>query len=169
VRANLQKLLTIPLNQEQDTKMLTTTSHTNAGQDSVLSSALLDQYRGRKNNLLGRLIDAYLQEAPTFYQNIRKASETGNLSDVRAYSHALKSCSYNLGATRLSKICQDLETAALENNAGVVAGLMQEIGPEWFEAEQALRTELFKTKQGSGAGTGDNQPGQSQGGDRSRR
>jgi HPt (histidine-containing phosphotransfer) domain-containing protein len=117
-----------------------------AGHTPVLKMELLDQFRGRKNNLLERLINAFLQEAPGFFQNIRKAGETGNLSDLRLNAHALKSCSYNLGAVRLSKICQDLETAAVEQNAGNLKSAMQQIGPEWFEAEQALIGELYTIK-----------------------
>ena len=123
------------------------TSDAGGGQPSVLNTALLDQYRGRKNNLLERLISAYLQEAPGFFQNLRKASECNEFNDLRLNAHALKSCSYNLGAVRLSKVCQDIESAAVGQDVGQIQSYMQVIGPEWFEAEQALRSELYRIKQ----------------------
>lgn len=114
-----------------------------AQSDTVLNAALLDQYRSRKSNLLERLITAYLDEAPKFFQNIRKAVETSDFAAARMNAHALKSCSYNLGAVRLSKVCQELETAAGGGNMAGVADLMHRMGPECFEVEEALKSQLF--------------------------
>ena len=124
--------------------MTATNSH-DAGNDQtpVLNQELLDQYRSRKSNLLERLIKAWLEEAPRFFDGIRQASAEKNLKDVRAHAHALKSCSNNLGAVRLAKTCQNLESAALSEDNSVVDEVMTQIGPEFFEAEQALRGELF--------------------------
>jgi HPt (histidine-containing phosphotransfer) domain-containing protein len=122
-----------------------------ASQASVLNKALLDQYKARKSNLLERLINAYLDEAPKFFQNIRTAAGSSDFDGVRMNAHALKSCSYNLGAVRLSKICQEMETAAFEKNAAQIQDSMSRIGPECFEAEQALRTELYQIKHPAGA------------------
>lgn len=116
-------------------------------QGPVLDMELLGQYRGRKNNLLGRLISAFLQEAPAFFQNIRSADECSDLNELRLNAHALKSCSYNLGAVRLSRICQEIESAAVNEDADGIKSSMARIGSEWFEAEQALRGELYKITQ----------------------
>jgi HPt (histidine-containing phosphotransfer) domain-containing protein len=118
---------------------------------SVLNKALLDQYKARKSNLLERLINAYLEEAPKFFQNIRSSAEASDFDGVRMNAHALKSCSYNLGAVRLSKVCQEMESAALEKDAALVQASVARIGPECFEAEQALRTELFQIKKPAAA------------------
>lgn len=114
---------------------------------AVLNKALLDQYRARKSNLLERLIAAYLDEAPRYFQNIRRAAEDVDLPQVRQQAHALKSCAGNLGATRLAKVCQELENAAIAGRQADVAATMLRIGPETFEAEQALRAELSSLRQ----------------------
>ena len=113
---------------------------------AVLNKSLLDQYRGRKNNLLERLIDAYLTQAPGLLQQLRKAAEQNDLKGMRAYSHALKSCGYNLGAIRVSKICQEIETAAALGDATIATEATARIACECFDAEQALRSELFELK-----------------------
>ncbi|MGH1419088.1 MAG: Hpt domain-containing protein [Hyphomicrobiaceae bacterium] len=115
-----------------------------SAQTPVLNKELLDQYRSRKSSLLERLISAWLEEAPRFFQEMRKAAEDDSLQGIRAQAHALKSCCNNLGASRLAGVCQNLETAALENDSSIVAQEMEKLGPEFFEAEQALRGELFK-------------------------
>lgn len=124
----------------------------NAGERDapVLNMALLDQYKARKNNLLERLINAYLEEAPRFHFDIKRAAKASRMDDLRAGAHALKSSSYNLGAARLSAICQQLETAALAGDAPNVEQALRRIGPECFEVEQALRSELLDLKETSG-------------------
>lgn len=119
---------------------------------SVLNAALLDQYRVRKNNLLERLINAYLEEAPRYHHAIRNAAERDQLDEIRSGAHALKSCSHNLGATRLSKVCQQLETGAIAHDMASVQAAMLRIGPECFDAEQALRSELLNLKRAAGVG-----------------
>ena len=114
--------------------------------EAVLNQTLLGQYRQRKTGLLERLIAAYLEEAPQFFQKIRGGAEVNNFDDIKLNAHALKSCSNNLGATRLARLCQAIENAASAGNAGEVADLMGQIGPECFEAEQALKGELYALK-----------------------
>lgn len=113
---------------------------------SILNTALLDQYRSRKSNLLERLINAYLEEAPKSFQALRKAVEAGDLEGVRMNAHALKSTSYNLGAMRLSKMCQEIEVSAARGNENAIADVMTRIGPECFDVEQALCSELYQLK-----------------------
>jgi HPt (histidine-containing phosphotransfer) domain-containing protein len=114
--------------------------------ETVLNENLLAQYRTRKTGLLERLIAAYLDEAPRFFQAVRQGDEANNFDAVKLNAHALKSCSYNLGATRLSKVCQAIENAANSKDADGIKSLLLKLGPECFEAEQALRAELFKLK-----------------------
>lgn len=116
--------------------------------EPVINEALIAQFRVRKSALLERLINAYLDEAPRFFQGIRSGVEAKDFDAVRLNSHALKSCSYNLGAVRLSKLCQAMENEALERNDANVARLMAALGPEKFEAEEALKGELMARRNG---------------------
>lgn len=112
----------------------------------VLNMTLLNQYKQRKNNLLERLINAYLEEAPKSFQALRKAVEASDYDAVRMSAHALKSTSYNLGAARLSKMCQQIELAAVERDEASIAEVMRRIGPECFDVEQALCGELYQLR-----------------------
>ena len=134
--------------------MQTMQSKTKTVEHGVLNLTLLEQYKSRKNNLLERLINAYLEEAPQSFQALRKAIEVGSYDGIRMHAHALKSTSYNLGASRLSKMCQELEVAAsARDNPGIV-DCVKRIGPECFEVEQALCTELYRLKSGPDAPNG---------------
>lgn len=112
----------------------------------TLNQDLLGQYRQRKSGLLERLIEAYLEEAPRFLKNIRQAVASGESANIKLNAHALKSCSYNVGASRLSKTCQAIENAAGGGKGDEIATLMEQIGPEFFEVEEALKTEMMSLK-----------------------
>lgn len=112
--------------------------------DPVLNTATLDQYAKRKMSLLERLAMAYLEEAPLFHTRIRDGMAAKDLDAVKLNSHALKSCSHNLGAIRLAKLAQEIETAAGNSDSLRLEILMEKLGPNCFEAEEALRGAMFK-------------------------
>ncbi len=71
------------------------------GDAGTLNQDLLAQYKQRRSGLFERLINAYLEEAPQFLKKIRDGAESNAFPDIKLNAHALKSCSYNLGAVRL--------------------------------------------------------------------
>ena len=107
--------------------------------EEVLNEALLDQYQKLKKGLLPRLISTYLEEAPNYFAKIRAGVEVDNFEEIYAGCHAMKSCSGNLGATQLSQICQDMESAAREKDKDKIVSLFAELGPSSFEVEEALK------------------------------
>lgn len=112
--------------------------------DPILNTDLLAQYRQRKSGLLARLIEAFLMECPAQFQSVRQAVESKDYNLVRMGAHTLKSGSHNLGATRLSAVCQEMENAAIDQDGEAVERIFGKLGPEFFEAEQALRGELAR-------------------------
>lgn len=116
------------------------------GAQPALNHAMLDAYAKRRTGLLERLINAYLDEAPRFHQLIRQGMDNDDLSLVKLNAHALKSSSHNLGATRLSKLCQEIELAADQNQSSPIGELVERLGPECFEVEEGLKTVLLQEK-----------------------
>jgi len=112
--------------------------------DPILNNDLLEQYRQRKSGLLARLIEAFLKEGQALFQSVRINVEKQDLKLVRMNAHTLKSASHNLGAVRLSAVCQEIEDAAINGETSAVEQLLAKLGPEFFEAEQALRGELAR-------------------------
>ncbi len=116
------------------------------GDAGTLNQDLLAQYKQRRSGLFERLINAYLEEAPQFLKKIRDGVASNEYAEVKLNSHALKSCSYNLGAVRLSKICQSVENAAVAEDQAQIGELLEKMGPEFFDVEEALKTELLMAK-----------------------
>lgn len=111
--------------------------------DPVLNPAVLQQYAQRKTGLLERLVTAWLEEAPVYHRNIRAGGVSQDFDLVKINAHSLKSSSSNLGAVRLSKLCQELESSASAKAVDDVTSLLEQLGPECFEAEEALKSAVF--------------------------
>ncbi len=117
--------------------------------DPVLNQELLNRYRRRSSSLLGRLIEAFLEECPTLFQNLRESVQLFDHELVRMNAHTLRSSSHNLGAVRLATLFQELEDASDARNEGLVARTKITLGSEFFAAEQALRGELVQEQRRS--------------------
>lgn len=113
----------------------------------TLDTARLDFYRKRRTGFLERLITAYLDEAPKYVNAIRSGLAESDFDALRIAAHTLKSSSANLGAVRLSELCQNIESAALSANTSEATQLISALGPEVFAAEQALRSVAYEQQQ----------------------
>ena len=112
--------------------------------DPVLDQTVLAQYAQRKTGLLERLVAAYLEETPGFHQELRNGAQAGNFDQVKFNAHVLKSSSSNLGAVRLSQLCQGLESSAVAQDSAEIDRLIEWLGPECFEVEEALKNLVLK-------------------------
>ncbi len=62
--------------------------------------------------LVCELIDLYLSDAPARISEIEDALERDDFELLERATHTLKSASANIGATKLSAMCAELETMA---------------------------------------------------------
>lgn len=90
--------------------------------DDVLDAgqlvSLADQVGDR--DLVGVLVRTYLDELDARSQSLQQAYAEQRRGDVEVVAHTLKSSSALLGATRLSRLCADVESTARQ---GDLAGL----------------------------------------------
>ena len=107
---------------------------------ALIDQEIVDRYCKRGPRMIGMLIDAFLQEAPKYFQDIRSGLDAQDYSIVRVSAHGLKSCSFNLGAVRLAEICQDIEDKASRGTDSEVEASVQLVGPTLFDTEEALKS-----------------------------
>lgn len=107
--------------------------------EHLIDDTIIDRYLQRGPKLIQILVDAYLSEAPGYFGSLRSALQSGDMAAVSAAAHGLKSSSYNLGAVRLAKLCQDVETLAGEGNANELTRAAEQVGPTLFDTEEALK------------------------------
>lgn len=70
------------------------------------------------------LREAYLKDAEHLLAQLRQAIATLDFTEIRFASHALKSSSALMGAQRLSQLCNQIESQALQQNASGLSVLV---------------------------------------------
>ena len=90
------------------------------------------------SNLLERIIDIYLIDAPNLLSGIQQALDEENADQVRQFAHSFKSSSANLGATILAGLCNQLEQIARSHSLDGAASLLVEIESSFIDVQQAL-------------------------------
>jgi len=63
-------------------------------------------------DLLEKIVDRFLKDAPRLVQSMREAAATANADALRRAAHTLKSNSATLGAIRLAQYCREIESRA---------------------------------------------------------
>jgi PAS domain S-box-containing protein len=96
--------------------------------------------RSGKANMVKRLIDSYLSDAPTLIRAIKQAAEADNRPDLARAAHTLKSSSANLGALGLSNLCGELELTARNAN-GDTRQLVADVESLYCSVQTALAAE----------------------------
>ncbi len=76
---------------------------------SELDREQLDRMQKTHPKLVMRLLETYLTHGPQAMQNLLAALVEEDVARLKMAAHSLKSSSANVGATRLSELCRDLE------------------------------------------------------------
>ncbi len=109
---------------------------------SPLDQATIDGLLGLgsdTDDVLGEIIELYVDDAPGRMDAMRDALETSNPETLASAAHALKSSSANVGAMRVRELCDALETIGRGGNIGDAPRLFLELEVEYGRARDALR------------------------------
>ena len=98
------------------------------------------QSRGNPG-LLKKIIGIYLLETPRLLRLLRDASDRGDAEGLRQAAHSLKSSSANLGATRLARICEEVEALARSEETSKARPLVARIENEYPAVRSTLEAE----------------------------
>ncbi|WP_088889481.1 PAS domain S-box protein [Leptolyngbya ohadii] len=100
------------------------------------------------DGMLSELIQMYLEDAPQRLQEIRTAIDCSDARALQQFSHALRSISVTVGAIRLGKLCEVLESNAKAQNLEGAASLAAQLAQEFLSVQAALQVlQLGKTIQ----------------------
>ena len=108
---------------------------------SGLDQSVIEPLRVGKPDLWKRLVGIYMQTTPESLVALEQAIADADASTVRSVAHTVKSASANLGATRLSDLCRQLEAAAQEARLDDSEALYARIRREFSNVSSALREE----------------------------
>jgi two-component system sensor histidine kinase/response regulator len=91
--------------------------------------------------LVGKVIDAYLADAPARLAQMHAATGANNADALRKAAHGMKSSSANVGAERLAALCKDLEMLGRNGTLEGASSLLKSADQELLRVLQALMDE----------------------------
>jgi len=91
--------------------------------------------------LLSELVEMFTHDAHTGLTALRKALEWGDADSVWQLAHSLKGSSGNLGAARVSNVCEELQRAGAAGRLEAVASLLEQLETEVERVSPLLRDE----------------------------
>ncbi len=94
------------------------------------------------SDLLSELAEMFLEEVPGQLGVMREAMEKGDAETVKRIAHTLKGSSGNMGATRMSRLCLDLENAG-ESNDLPAAALLETLEEEFDRVRAELSALVY--------------------------
>jgi len=109
----------------------------------VLDRQVLDQLSALLNpERLARAINFYLVESPKLIQKLKQAAAANDAPEIVRSAHSLKSSSANLGASVLSRYCEDIEASARRADAEEACKIFAKIETEYGCVQTALTAEF---------------------------
>ncbi len=112
------------------------------GAGPPLDAAVLETLRSLQEegepDILAELARMFLDDAALRLEELRRAIGEADAGKVRGVSHALKGSSGNMGATRVSEACADLEEAGESGDLAEAPRLLERLEEELGLARPAL-------------------------------
>jgi HPt (histidine-containing phosphotransfer) domain-containing protein len=93
-------------------------------------------------NLVGKVINIYLEESPKLLTCLRDAIPGGDTTAMTKAAHSLKSSSANVGASALATLCKELEALGRASSTENAPQLLSGIEAEFERVQVALTEEL---------------------------
>lgn len=98
----------------------------------------LREYSSEEQDLAEELIDLFLDDSPKQLMALRRALQDTDRGEVEKRSHRLKGSAGSIGAARLRKICEALESAAREGSEPTSAATDADVAAELEALREAL-------------------------------
>jgi HPt (histidine-containing phosphotransfer) domain-containing protein len=94
--------------------------------------------------LLAELAGMFLDDATSRLEELREAIGAGDAASVERVAHTLKGSSGNMGATRMSAICAELQDVGGSGDLARAAGLFEGLEEEFGRIRPALEAEMAR-------------------------
>jgi HPt (histidine-containing phosphotransfer) domain-containing protein len=120
-----------------------------AAPNSIVARALLhvdierfraDLREGGVEEMLGILLDTFVQDCPARLAALEQAVREGNPKTIESAAHAFKSGAGTVRATVLADGLREVEAAGRSGNLAAVAGLLEQIRTEYLAVLRELET-----------------------------
>jgi HPt (histidine-containing phosphotransfer) domain-containing protein len=96
--------------------------------------------------LLTELGHLFLEDVPSQLEALREAIEGGDAASVERVAHTLKGSCGNMGATRMSTICAELQDVGHSEELERAVVLVERLGAEFGRVRAALEAEVERSR-----------------------
>jgi HPt (histidine-containing phosphotransfer) domain-containing protein len=100
---------------------------------------------GTNQRFLSELIDIFLQESVERLSRLKEAVTKNEAEAVRRLAHTQRGASMNLGAQRLARLCDELETSNGSEPQAMLE-MIDRIEREFVQVNRALESERFPSR-----------------------
>jgi len=108
----------------------------------MLDRGIVAELREVMEDGFDELVETYLNNSPELMEALQRAAEAGDVKALVASAHSLKSSSANMGATELTSLAGQVETAARLENLEVALSAYRKMPAVYIATSAALRFEL---------------------------
>jgi CheY-like chemotaxis protein/HPt (histidine-containing phosphotransfer) domain-containing protein len=116
--------------------------------DDVVDRAALDGLRALQSagapGLLEKVLDSFLEDTPHQLADLRHAAQVGDAVRLTKLAHKLKGSVSNFGASRMVRVCTELETLGKNGDVGIAPQLLSDLDRQFDLASTVLRSEIAK-------------------------
>ncbi len=91
--------------------------------------------------LLADLIDTFVEDSPGHLAQLEQAASEGDAAGLKQAAHRYRSSVANLGASRMSAICAELERVGESGHTEAAADLLAQLGQEYERVIPALHAQ----------------------------
>ena len=120
-----------------------------SGDAASIDEGVLDQMRQLQSeeepDFLASLIDLFLEDARSHLKALREAVARSDARQLADKSHSLKSSCGNLGAKKMTAICNTIEALGRANSVEGAAALVAQLEEEFSRVRRALEAEKRKS------------------------
>jgi two-component system, sensor histidine kinase and response regulator len=102
--------------------------------EAVIDDARMRTFRDDYPDIVGQLLDLFLNSTPPLLDELREAVDAGDDDGLRRTAHKLKGSCQNIGATFMATLCRSIETGD-----GDVAATVAELDSALALTETAIR------------------------------
>jgi len=114
--------------------------------DRSVLARLLELQEVGEPDILKELIELFLNDVPPQLVALNEAGEAGDAHSVGRIAHTLKGSSGNMGATRMTAICSELEDVGASGDLSRAPELLERLEEEFGRIRMALEAKIARSR-----------------------
>jgi PAS domain S-box-containing protein len=114
--------------------------------DRTVLEGLRELQKEGEPDILEELIGLFLADVPSQLVALREALEAGDAPFVERIAHTLKGSSGNMGATRMTAICSELEEVGASGDLSRAPELLEQLNEEFGRVGVALEAKIARSR-----------------------